>query len=414
MRRTEGRIGQIGDYWLSKKPRKDREDNQWCRTWYDPGKRQTCRVSLRTADFREASQRLAAWVLVHERSHLAAPAEILIDAVLLHYWNDHAQYLASATTQKLGLSYWHEFWTKRSVAALTPHEQRRFREWLAGRGTGASGIDRILSVGRAALNRALKWQEIASVPHIFGTLTAEAKRAREPMGRPASPKDISQLLESCRSRHMLMFILIAANTLARPAAILDLTPEQFDDAHGLVDLNPPVRVQNKKFRPILPVTPSLAPWLRKMSQAGTPFVTCRGKPITSISYTWRLTRQAAGLDNKITPYSIRHGMAREMRKRRVPTEQISLFLGHLPSGSNATTSIYAPYEPAFLSDAVSAIEEVMMEIQSHLTGIRLDQPMASLTDMTVLPKQQLPRAASLEGLKKLVGPEALGPQTTPL
>lgn len=392
MRKAAPRLGQIGDYWLSKKPRKGREDGQWCRTWYDPAKRQTCRVGLGTEDFRAAGQRLAAWVVEHERSHLAAPEEVLIEIVLLNYWNDHAQHLPSAKTQKLCLSYWQEFWATRTIAALTPHEQRRFREWLAQRGTGSSGIDRILSVGRAALNRALKWQEVASVPHIFGTLTAEAKRAREPMGRPASPKDIAQLLEVCRSRHMLMFVLIATSTLARPAAILDLTPEQFDEAHNLLDLNPPGRAQNKKFRPTLPVAPSLAPWLRKTAQTGLPYVAYRGKPISSILHMWRLTRQAAGLDKKITPYSIRHGMAREMRKRHVPTEQISLFLGHLPSGSNATTSVYAPYEPGFLADAVNAIEEVMKEIQSHLTKIRIDQPADPLCDLPALPAKQHPRA----------------------
>jgi hypothetical protein len=67
-------------------------------------------------------------------------------------------------------------------------------------------------------------------------------------------------------------------------------------------------------------------------------------------------------------------MARELRKRRVPTEQIKLFLGHLPSGSDATTSIYAPYEPDFLGDAVRAIEEVMLEVRQHLRRVRIDQP----------------------------------------
>lgn len=76
----------------------------------------------------------------------------------------------------------------------------------------------------------------------------------------------------------------------------------------------------------------------------------------------------------MTPYSIRHGMARELRKRRVPTEQIKLILGHLPSGSDATTSIYAPYDPDFLGDAVRAIEEVMLEVRRHLKRVRIDEP----------------------------------------
>ena len=114
----------------------------------------------------------------------------------------------------------------------------------------------------------------------------------------------------------------------------------------------------------MPVTPTLRPWLERSVGESDRYVSHRKKPIGSIPHMWRLTREAAGLDERVTPYSIRHGMARELRKRRVPTEQIKLFLGHLPSGSDATTSIYAPYEPDFLGDAVRAIEDVMAEIRA--------------------------------------------------
>src|SRR5258708_3281688 len=144
-KQTTQRLGQIGDYWLSKKPRSDREDETWYRTWYDDRTRQTRRVGLGTTDFQQASLQLAAWVVGNERSRKAAPDQILIETILLNYWNDHAQHLPSARTQWLGLSYWQEYWTRRTVADITPHEQRRFREWLAKRGTGLSGIDRILS-----------------------------------------------------------------------------------------------------------------------------------------------------------------------------------------------------------------------------------------------------------------------------
>ena len=297
---------------------------------------------------------------------------------MLNYWNDHAKNLPSAPTQWLGLSYWQEFWTGRTVAEITPHEQRRFREWLANRGTGTNGIDRILSVGRAALNRAKKWQELAEVPHIFGTVTAEAKRARQPKGRPITPEELARLIDAAQSRHMLLFLLIASNTLARPAAVLDIEPAQHDSEHGLLDLNPPGRVQNKKFRPVVPVSPTLRPWLSQPVGKSGRYVSYRNQPIRSILHMWRITREAAGLDERVTPYSIRHGMAREMRKRRVPTEQISLFLGHLPDGSAATTSIYAPYAPGFLADALEAIEEVMGEVRKHLKRVQIDHPQAAL------------------------------------
>jgi hypothetical protein len=131
-------------------------------------------------------------------------------------------------TQWLGLSYWQEFWTGKTVAELTPREQERFRKWLARRGTDPSGIDRILSVGRAALNRAHKWQELSEVPHIFGFLAADQKRGRDPIGCPVSPREIALLMDAARSRHMLTFLVIGSNTLARPAAILDARPAQFD------------------------------------------------------------------------------------------------------------------------------------------------------------------------------------------
>ena len=76
-------------------------------------------------------------------------------------------------------------------------------------------------------------------------------------------------------------------------------------------------------------------------------------------------------------YSIRHTLARELRKRRVPTEQISLFLGHLPSGVAATTSIYAPYDPGFLSDAMATIKDVMRELRGLLKRTRIDTPFQS-------------------------------------
>jgi hypothetical protein len=397
MSKQRNRPGQIGSYWLSKKPRRDRVDENFHRTWYDERTRQTRRVSLGTPDFQAAAVKLAEWVVAHERQYGQAPDEVLIDTVLLNYWNDHAQHLASAKTARLNLSYWQEFWEGYTVADITPKEQAKFRTWLTQRGTGLSGIDRILSTGRAALNRAVKWQEVSSVPHIFGTLTANARRSRKPKGRPITPEELARLFNAVRSRHMMMFLLIASNTLARPAAILDLRPAQFDHVHCLLDLNPPDRAQNKKYRPIVPVTPTLLPWLELPVGPSDRYVSHRKKPIGSILHMWRLTREAAGLDERVTPYSVRHGMARELRKRRVPTEQIKLFLGHLPSGSDATTSIYAPYEPDFLADAIRAIEEVMLEVKQHLRRVRIDEPQLIPADPVArLPK---PHPRSLDEAK---------------
>ena len=59
----------------------------------------------------------------------------------------------------------------------------------------------------------------------------------------------------------------------------------------------------------------------------------------------------------------------------MPKEQISTFLGHLPKDSDATTSIYAPYDPEYCSEAVDAIQDVMKEVRKHLKRANIDQPM---------------------------------------
>ena len=65
-------------------------------------------------------------------------------------------------------------------------------------------------------------------------------------------------------------------------------------------------------------------------------------------------------------------MAREMRKRKVPVDQIGIFLGHLPKNSDATTSIYAPDDPEYCPEALAAIEDVTTEIRRHLKRANID------------------------------------------
>ena len=381
------RICQIGAYWLSKKPGRDGNADAWCRTWYDSRARQTKRVSLGTGDLSAAGQALAAWVVIHGERRQADPAGVTMDEVLLRYWELHAKELPSAATARKDIACWQEFFEGRAVAEITPAEQRRFREWLQTRsgakGLSRSGMDRILSTGRAALNRAVREQELTAAPFIFMQETAEEKRGRDPKGRPVTPEEIARLFDAARSGHVLMYLLLAVTTLARPEAILDLTADQIDLEHGTIDLNPPGRRQTNKHRPVLPIAPTLRPWLVKTAGPTGHFVTYRRKAIASISVAWRELRETAGLDDRVSAYSVRHGMAREMRRRRVPTEQISAFLGHLPRGSAATTAIYAPYDPDYLADAITAIEDTLTLVRGHLKRISIDRQMVAALEPLV-------------------------------
>lgn len=352
--------GHFCGYWLEQKP--GRESGIWYRTWYDRSIRQNRRVSTGERDFQAAQRSLVAWVLENERPRNAARDAVTVDAVCLRYWSDHASNIASAKTANRELGIIQEWWEGKSVAEITPDAQRKFRRHLSDAGTGPGGIDRILATFRAALNHARKNEEIESVPFISGFRSTEELRSREPKGRPLNLDELASLVATCESRHMLMYIIIAIGTLARPGAILDMTSRQYDAAHGILNLNPPARAQNKKWRPTIPVARALTPWLAPPAAADGRYVTYRGQPITCILAAFRRLRESAGLDKLVTPYSIRHTMAREMRKARVPGEEISLFLGHLPHGAAATTAVYAPYDPGYLAAAADVINRIMIDV----------------------------------------------------
>lgn len=394
---TTNKLGQIGSYWLTKKSGRSEAEDSWCRTWYDKQARQTRRVSLGTADFHEASMILANWAVINERPQNAEPSETLIEGILLKYWEERGKLAANSNTIKRGLALWQQYFAGKTVSDVTPAEQRRFHKWLDNGNRKSNSIDKILSMGRAALKLALRDGEIISAPQIAMTETADEKRSRPPMGRPITPTEIANFLDCIHQRHLFVFVLLAANTLARPEALFDLQRSQFDSSANRLTLNRAGRKQTKKFRPILPVTSTLRPWLEFESDDIAHYVSHHDLRVSSIRTAWNAARSAAGLSDELTPYSIRHGMARELRRRRVPLDEIGLFLGHLPRGNLATTSIYAPMEPEYCTVAIAAIEDVMAEVQAHLKSpLRLDDPVGVASHLL----EKRPREAKLSDVER--------------
>jgi len=61
------------------------------------------------------------------------------------------------------------------------------------------------------------------------------------------------------------------------------------------------------------------------------------------------------LDDAVLPYSLRHTMARHMRKSGVSAWETTAQLGH-KSREHRTTELYAPFDPDYLSAATVAID----------------------------------------------------------
>jgi len=453
MRKREQRLGEIGGYWLSRRP----NSPAWCRTYFDPGKRQVVRVSLGTEDLEQAKLRLAEWVMAHVKADHAPPASVPLARLLAHHYEQHGKGLRSGDVIRYSLLRWNEYFKGAVVSEVTPERVRSFVSSMRGEGLSDGYIRRVLADGKAALNRAHREGEILAVPHVDLQLAPEAE-ARE---RVATIDEVAALFRAAETDHIRMYLLLAIGTAARPEAILQLTSWQVDCEARLIQLNPSGRRQTKKRRPTVPICDTLLPYLRA-APAGhlvrwTPVVPGGGdsaaptkmapvaRPLKGIRTPFnrlkaraarrarddatdqarRYRRQgnrdaawqaiaagkarAAGL-MELTPYTLRHTVATELRRRGVPVWEVAGLLGH--SSGYRTTERYAKFGADHLSAAVRAIDAYFADLLPRLRGQALGPAPGYLRLSCVLAGQEKGPALRARPLNLLVEPSGIEPLTS--
>jgi integrase len=346
----------IGRFFLDKRP----NSPNWCVCWFDPEARQTRRASLGTSDLQVAKVGLAEYVTKNESLKDAKPGEVPLEAILIRYYEQHAKHIRSAEQARISLGIWSDHFAGATVSELTPKRQEAFVAFLQAKGFKPSYVSRILSVGRAALTRAWKRGELASqifVADVERNFEAEAERFRN-----LERDEVTRLLVAAsQTPHLFTFCIIALNTLARPDAVLDLGPGQVDLRRRLIALNPKGREQTKKYRPVVPISATLLPWVQSCD--GARFVTHFGRPVASIKKSFAKAACSAGLPG-VTPYSLRHTMATEMRAGDVPEWEVKGMLGH---SADRTTERYAKYRPDYLGKAVAAIDAYFDDLRAEFS-----------------------------------------------
>jgi integrase len=360
MRKKDERLGEIAGYYLTKRERSP----FFHATWFDAATRQTKRASLGTDNLQEAEIRLAEFVAKRARVCDQGQGEPQLASVLVRYWHGHVCRtdasgslirIASHEQARVALALWTEHWGDAIVADLSIARQQAFVEWLKGRGSKNSYVSRVLSVGRAAINWARKHQEITNAPYIIDVSDRSDQEEKRRLSKP----EMRRLLITAREKwpHLHIFCMIALNTLARPDAVLDLSPAQVDLDERRIDLNPRGRKRTKKQRPVVPITDTLLPYLQDRDVVR--FVAWHGEPIQSVKKGFATLAKAAGLPPEITPYCLRHTMATELRKRGVNYWEVQGFLGHRMPG---VTERYAKYAPDYLSEGREAIDDYFAEL----------------------------------------------------
>lgn len=336
-----------GLYWLSKRKGSD----NWQRTWFDAGSRQTRCSSLSTSDLRAALEKLALWWAENRRLSNERPESVALSEVLVRYYREYAKDLPSGTQARIACAKLTAHSGAVAVSAFDHAQQQAFIASMREEGNSAGYIRRTLSVAKAALAWAWTRNLIRIVPNVKLPEDGEAKE------RLLSNDELRAILEQSTEEHLYRFVVIELATWARPDAILDLTRERCDLERRLITLNPEGRKQTKKHRPALPSVPAMDHVV--LRQASGYLIQWRGHKLGSIKTTWRKMRTRAGLSKDVVPYSIRHTMATNARAAGCHPWEIEGWLGHKrPS----TSERYAKYAPDYLGSVATFTEAFMRSL----------------------------------------------------
>ena len=352
MRRREQptRPGQIGNYWLSRRP----NSPVWCRTWFDTDTRQTCRASLGTDDLAAAGIALAQWITNNVATERAAPNGVTLGRVFARYHERHGRHRIGAAAQRVSLAMILRAVPEgMTVGGFTLDAQHELVRTLQAQSYAAGTIKRGLGAAKAAVNWA--WNN-GELDHPVPFLRLPEGEGRE---RVLSIEELARLWDGDMPDHVRMFVALAIGTAGRPQALLQLTRFQCDLDRRTINLNPPGRVQTKKRRPILPMANWLRPWIER---ADGPIVAYRGKPVLKIAGAFQTLRNTAGFGPDVTAYTLRHSIATELSARGVPEIEIGIIMGHAMPNLR-TTGRYVHVRPERLASARKALDDIASEIE---------------------------------------------------
>ena len=280
------------------------------------------------------------------------------------------------------IDHWLNYWGTATVADIRikpPHDEapstKGFVEYLRkikkkdGSPLSIGTVERIIGAGRAAINYGYRAQLINHAPFIPGVQSAREKIDAEPRARPITLGEFVRLFQEVDQPHLYVFLIASICTMGRPTAVCELSRAQTDLELNIIDLNPADRQQrSSKYRALKPLAQTLRPFVELVEDR---LITFGGKPISRVVGSFATARDAAGLDRRVKPYSIRHTMGRLLRRENVPRDQISLMLDHFPVSLKRADHPYSPMDPTYCSEAVTAIDRFCDEI-AHGLGHPLD------------------------------------------
>ncbi|MEY9463859.1 tyrosine-type recombinase/integrase [Bradyrhizobium ottawaense] len=337
-------------------------------SWYDAESRQTRRASLRTnkpSDAHEKMRFLADLGITGDPAEYLNKKQVRTVAELLDDdWETYLQKLPSAEAAGIARDILKREMGEKRLTALVPRDYDAFRDTLKAAGKSIGYVSRILSVFRSAGNRALANKQTTVKLKVPEYQPRSKKKGLKKKGPLLTCEEIAAIIDEINDAHLLLLMLLLIHLGARVGALLDAIKAQIDLEQNLFDLNPPGRETTNKGRPVLPIPATLRPWLAELPDG--PLIKYRGAAIAEADTAFNSAVKHSKIGPKANTYSIRHSLARYMRKKRVDLEEIGIYLGHgNHDPENETTLIYCPWEPDYLINCREAAEAFVREINTH-------------------------------------------------
>lgn len=414
-----GRV-ELGAYWLEYRAERD----DWSICWYDPAARTRRRRKTgigggeRSDPPEAAREALARHYL--EASKPAEPqpkAAAIVTDLLARWLRDHVTRKADAARYAISVKHLLRFFEREqrlgriiggvTVADINKQLVDRFIAFRKAERIGGHTISRDLAALRGALNWSWREELIEATPFVKDV---EARDKAKPRNLIYSMEEVAALLEAAWGRperhHVFLYTMIALSTCGRSEAILDLHGHQID--RGLIYFLDPDRDQTSKRRSIVPIAPTLAPWLEgisgkvikyraeiaeaKWAKPGVPEYFERdcydlGNAFDACLVEAGISRQLSDASGELkfhpprrklgetdprpamkgrgTPNTLRHTIITEMHRRGVDERQIDMAAGHAPIGTGKRN--YMHLRPDYLAEMIEAVETYWSEMRRYTT-----------------------------------------------
>lgn len=226
--------------------------------------------------------------------------------------------------------------------AVSKDDCRTFYRKRQSEGYSRSTIKTDLELLRACL----RWRYGKSAPPVWvGT-------AAPPRDKWLTKDQARKLVNLTDTPHIKLFLILGLTTGARASAILDLTWNRVDFAHGTIDFRPAGRDVTNKRRTVVPMNAQAREALQEAYEGRLTdsVIEYNGKPVKSVKKAVQRLSERTGV--KFSPHTLRHTCAVWMAQADVPMQKIAQYLGH--TSTRVTESVYARYSPSYMQDASEA------------------------------------------------------------